>query len=99
MVSFLTPGVVVGDSCHPTRAHPWDTFGVECMHEFGFAGVDADNTNSPAELLNKAAEKPRYGEEILDPTTVNPYVSCPAERTYIGNRGSYGRAGYYSGKR
>ena len=49
------------------------------MHEFGFAGVDEDTTNFPSELPNKATEKPRYGEEILDPIIVNPDVSCPAE--------------------
>ena len=32
---FSTPGAVVGDSCHPTRAHLCDATGVDCMHEFG----------------------------------------------------------------
>ena len=49
------------------------------MHEFGFAGVDEDITNLPAEFPNKAAENPRYGE-ISDPTIENPDASRPAER-------------------
>ena len=45
------------------------------MHEFGFGGVDEDITNLPAEFPNKAAENPRYGEEISDPTIENPDAS------------------------
>ena len=70
---------MVVDSCHPKRAN---TTGVEGMHEFGFAGVDEDITNLPIELPNKAAEKLRYEEEILDPTIENPNASCPAERAW-----------------
>ena len=51
------------------------------MHEFGFAGVDEDITNLPAEFPNKAAENSRYGEEISDPTIENPDASRPAERS------------------
>ena len=50
------------------------------MHEFGFAGIDEDITNLPAEFPNKAAENPRY-EEISDPTIENPDASHPAERS------------------
>ena len=79
---FSTPGAVVGDSSHPTRAHLCDTTGVDCMHEFGFAGAGEDITNWSAELPNKAAEKSRYGEEILDPTLENPDAPCPAEKAW-----------------
>ena len=73
---------MVGDSSHPTRAHLGDTTGVDCMHEFGFAGVGEDITNWFAELPNKATEKSRYGEEILDPTLENPDVPCPTEKAW-----------------
>ena len=52
------------------------------MHEFGFAGVDEDITNWSTELSSKAAEKPRYEEEILNPTIENPDAPCPAERAW-----------------
>ena len=31
-------------------------------------------------MPNKAAEKPRYGEEILDPTLEDPDAPCPTEK-------------------
>ena len=73
---------MVGDSCHSTRAHLCDTTDVDCMHEFGFAGLDEDITNWSAELPNKAAEKSRYGVEILDPTIENPDAPFPTERAW-----------------
>ena len=73
---------MVGDSSHPTRAHLSDTTGVDCMHHFGFAGVGEDITNWSAALPNKAAEKLRYEEEILDPTLENPDAPCPTEKAW-----------------
>ena len=79
---FSTPVAVVGDSSHPTRAHLCDITGIDCLHEFGFAGVGEDITNWSADLPNKAAEKSRYGEEILDPTLENPDAPCPTEKAW-----------------